>query len=129
MQEGSTSSSLSSRVAAAFLPACLHRRPAMAILPQPRKQAGRLEFHPWHPALCLRHPTGIPVKASEESPRTETRPLPRLRCQPPGMAAGDRLPCLVAGGHILSGLVLGPLRINPAAGSSAGLPVTHTPEG
>lgn len=111
MQEGSTSSSLSSRVASPVtvtLPACLRPRLAMAILPQPCKQAGRLEFHPWHPALCLHHLTGIPVKACEESLRTEIRPPLRLQCQPPGMAAGDRLPGPVVGGHVLSGSTLGP---------------------
>lgn len=40
----------------------------------------------------------------------EIRPLLRLWCQPPGIAARDQLLRLVAGGHILSESTLGPPR-------------------
>lgn len=126
---GSTSSSLLSRVASpttAALPACLHPSVATAVLPQPCKFAGRLEFHPWHPALCLHHLTGISVKAYEESPHAEIRPLLRLQCQawlsgPTARSGGKRTrPIRVSAGTS---------KINPSARSSAEPRVTHTPEG
>lgn len=39
------------RPAAAKLPICLRSRPVGVITPRPRKQAARLEFPPWQPAL------------------------------------------------------------------------------